>query len=184
MVRNKKQSVPGTSTAESPRRCTGPMDGYIALQPEPRDTRQISKMAPASPARERAEACQTEGDYPNELALIRAELAQISYRMLTKEDTGKLAQEIRAAPREQLTGLRTDLTALEERVDEMETTAQECTQQHHATETAITRQGTLLLTLRRQVEDLENRSRRNNIRVRVLPDAAAALLAATLEELF
>ncbi|CAH2273322.1 Hypothetical predicted protein [Pelobates cultripes] len=155
MVRNRKQSVPGTSAAESPRRCTGLMDGYIASQPEPQDMRPTSKMAPTSPDRERAEAHQTEGDHQNELALIRAELAQISSRMLTKDDTGKLAQEIRAALREELTGLRTDLTALEERVDEMETVAQECSQQHHATETAITSQGTLLLTLRWQVEDLE-----------------------------
>ncbi|CAH2274311.1 Hypothetical predicted protein [Pelobates cultripes] len=85
--------------------------------------------------------------------------------MLSKAYTGALVQELRAALREELAGLRTDLSALEQRVDEMETNAQSCEEQHRATEVAVTRQGNMLITLRRQVEDLENRSRRNNIRI-------------------
>ncbi|CAH2285594.1 Hypothetical predicted protein [Pelobates cultripes] len=104
--------------------------------------------------------------------------------MLTKADTNQMVQELRGALREELAGLRTDLTALEGRVEEVEATAQDCAQQRQATEMAVTRQGNLLLTIRRQVEDLENRSRRSNIRVRGLPETDASPLTSTLEALF
>ncbi|CAH2219856.1 Hypothetical predicted protein [Pelobates cultripes] len=176
MVHTKKQSVSGTSAADSPRRYTGPMDGYMASQPEARDIRPPDKMAPATPERGNPEVALSDGDPP-----LHRTSPDLSPRILSKTDTGKLAQEIRAALREEL---GTDLASLEGRMDEVEAAAHESTQQHQATEVAVTRQGTLLLTLRRQVEDLQNRSRRNNIRVRGLPEADAAPLATTLEALF
>ncbi|CAH2220506.1 Hypothetical predicted protein [Pelobates cultripes] len=159
----------------------GPMDGYFPLQPDGRDMRPADKMAPEE---ESAGGSQVEGDPAGELTLIRAELTQISSRMLTKADTNQMVQELRGALWEELAGLRTDLTALEGRVEEVEATAQDCAQQHQATEMAVTRQGNLLLTKRRQVEDLENRSRRSNILVRGLPETDAAPLTSTLEALF
>ncbi|CAH2274864.1 Hypothetical predicted protein [Pelobates cultripes] len=144
MVRNKKRSTPGTAAADSPRRHTSPMDGFLASQPERRDTRPAENMA--SGAESMAES-QAEGNPVDELALIRDELTQISARMLTKTDTGMIMQELRAALREELAGLRSDLNTLKGRVEEVEAAAQDCPQQHQATETAVNRQGNLLLTL-------------------------------------
>ncbi|CAH2276848.1 Hypothetical predicted protein [Pelobates cultripes] len=169
MVRNKRPNTPGPARTDSPRRLTGPMDEFIVTPSDLRGPRPTDKMAPASPGLESAGESSVAGTQLSELAQIRAELTQISAKMLTREDTSSLAQELRAALREELAGLRSDLTALEQKVEEVETAAQGCEDQHKATEVAVTRQGNLLITLRRQVEDLENRSRRKNIRIHGLP---------------
>ncbi|CAH2222862.1 Hypothetical predicted protein [Pelobates cultripes] len=137
------------------------MDEYIATPSELRGPSHANKMAPASPSSESTGESLPSSEQAEALTLIRAELTQ---RMLTKADTGTLVREMRAAWREELAGLRKDLNALEQRVEEVEMVAHGCEQQHRAAEVAATRQGNMLLTLRRQVEDLENRSRRNNIR--------------------
>ncbi|CAH2252161.1 Hypothetical predicted protein [Pelobates cultripes] len=127
------------------------MDDFIATPSDLRGARHVDKMAPVSPDSEGAGDSQTEPTQPGDLAQIRAELTQLSRRMLTREDTGSIVQELRAALREQLAGLRTDLTNLEQRVDEIETVVQDCDDQHRATEVVVTRQGNMLITLRRQV---------------------------------
>ncbi|CAH2292543.1 Hypothetical predicted protein [Pelobates cultripes] len=170
MVQTKRPNTPGPAGTVSPRRNTGPMDEFIATPSDLRGLRPANKMAPASSGSESAGETSEAGTQFSELAQIQAELTQISAKMLTKADTSTIAQELRAALREELVGLRSDLTALEQRVDEVETAAQGCEDQHRATEVAVTRQGNLLITLRRQVEDLENRSRRKNIRIRGMPE--------------
>ncbi|CAH2221753.1 Hypothetical predicted protein [Pelobates cultripes] len=65
----------------------------------------------------------------------------------------------------------TDLTALDHRVDALDAERIQNTHRQRAVDLATTRQGNLLLDLRRQVEDLDNRGRRNNISVRGLPEA-------------
>ncbi|CAH2321600.1 Hypothetical predicted protein [Pelobates cultripes] len=143
------------------------MDDFVSTPAEQRGTGHVDKMAPTSPsAGESMEG--SEGD--NALTIIRQELSQISAQMLTKVDTGNLLHEFRTAVREEISALLTDLAAVEVRVDALETEAQVCRNQHWATGLVTTRQGNLLLTLRRQVEDLENRSRRQNIRIRGLPE--------------
>ncbi|CAH2319633.1 Hypothetical predicted protein [Pelobates cultripes] len=77
-------------------------DGYIASQAEVRDMWPEDKMPPTSPGEGSMDVSRTEGDPPSELT---DELSQISARMLTKADTSKLAQELRAALREELVGL-------------------------------------------------------------------------------
>ncbi|CAH2220401.1 nucleoside diphosphate kinase 7 [Pelobates cultripes] len=183
MVR-KRQLAAETTGADSPRRHTGPMDGFVATTPDVRGPQSERKMAPVSPGSDNAGESHSGDAQVSELAQIRAELAHISARMLTKADTGSLVQEIRAALRGELADMRSDIAALENRVEEVETTAQGCQEQHRATEVAVTRQGNMLLTLRRQVEDLENRSRRNNIRVRGLPESDSDQLQVSLSALF
>ncbi|CAH2283844.1 Hypothetical predicted protein [Pelobates cultripes] len=184
MVRTKKPLPSGAAAASSPHRNTGPMDDFLATPSDLCGTRHVDKMAPGSPDSEMTGDSQSEPHQTGDLSQIRMELSQISRRMLTKADTGPIVQELRAALREELAGLRADLSTLEQRVDEMESVARGCDDQHRATEVAVTRQGNMLLTLRRQVEDLENRSRRNNIRVRSLPERADELLPDTLSALF
>ncbi|CAH2300845.1 Hypothetical predicted protein [Pelobates cultripes] len=184
MVRTKKHLALESTGVSSPRRCTGLMDDFIATPSDFRGLQHASKMAPASPSSESAGESLAEDTQASDLARIRAERTQISAKMLSKADTGSLVQELRAVLREKLAGLRADLTALEQRVDEMETSAHGCEEQHRAAEVAVTRQGNMLLTLRRQVEDLENRSRRNNIRIRGLPETGTEPLQTTLTDLF
>ncbi|CAH2330840.1 Hypothetical predicted protein [Pelobates cultripes] len=102
--------------------------------------------------------------------------------MLTRAHSEVLIQEFCPAMREELAGLRSDLTTLDTRVEA--SVAQICQQRHRATEIAATHQGNMLLTLRRQVEDLENRSRHQNIRVRGLPEHDTTPVVTTLEALF
>ncbi|CAH2222397.1 Hypothetical predicted protein [Pelobates cultripes] len=126
MVRNKKLSVPGTQPTNSPRRNTGLMDDFIATPVELRGSLAADKMAPASPGSESTEDSLSGGDYVGALSQIRTELTQISQRMLSKADKGTLVQELRAAFREEMSGLRSDLAMLEQRVEEVEAAAQEC----------------------------------------------------------
>ncbi|CAH2325219.1 Hypothetical predicted protein [Pelobates cultripes] len=143
------------------------MDDYVSTPADLRGTGPAANLAPASPRTESAGVSSEEGDRSNALSLIRQELTRISARMLTKVDSSGLLQEFRTAVREEISAIRSDLSAVEVRVDALETEAQ-----HRAAEIAATRQGNLLLTLRRQVEELENRSRRQNIRIRGLPAQA------------
>ncbi|CAH2311275.1 Hypothetical predicted protein [Pelobates cultripes] len=69
-----------------------------------------------------------------------------------------------------VTALRTDIEAQDGCIQALEAQAQATQHQASATDTALTRQGNMLLALRRQVEDLDNRSRRSNIRVRGVPE--------------
>ncbi|CAH2246054.1 Hypothetical predicted protein [Pelobates cultripes] len=156
------------------------MDDFICTPSTQGSCGPPDKMAPGSPSQD------SMGDsLPDDtLAQIKQELAMISTHMLTKADSGGLLQELRTAIREELTALRTDLSAVEVRVEALETEAQACRTQHRAAELATTRQGNMLLSLRRQVEDLENRSRRQNIRIRGLPEPDATPLPDTLRALF
>ncbi|CAH2286206.1 Hypothetical predicted protein [Pelobates cultripes] len=138
-------------------------------------------MAPTSPSAGES----MEGSEGGEaLTIIRQELAQISAQMLTKADTGNLLHEFRTAVREEISALRTDLAAVEVRVDALETETQAYRNRHRAAKLATTRQGNLLLTLRRQVEDLENRTRRQNIMICGLPEPDSTPLQETVRALF
>ncbi|CAH2302319.1 Hypothetical predicted protein [Pelobates cultripes] len=106
---------------------------------------------------------------PAALSQISLDRAVISSSMLTRRDKSEMVAELRALIREEIAAVRADLTALEHR---------------QAVDLAITRQGNLLLDLRRQVEDLDNRGRRNNIRILGLPEAEGELPHELLTGLF
>ncbi|CAH2295602.1 Hypothetical predicted protein [Pelobates cultripes] len=184
MVRTKKLLLQGTPSTGSPRKYSGTMDDYVSTPADLRGAGSAANMAPASPGAESAGISSEDGDKGGALHLIRQELTRISANMLTKADSSGMLQEFRAAVREEITTLRTGLSAVEVRVDALETEAQASRSQHRAAEIAATRQGNLLLTLRRQVEDLENRSRRQNIRIRGLPEPDTSPLPDTARALF
>ncbi|CAH2221026.1 Hypothetical predicted protein [Pelobates cultripes] len=126
MVRNKRPRLLGTSQQHSPRRPTGTMDDFVSTPAELWGARLVDKMVPTSPsAGESVEG--SEGD--DALTLIRQELSRISAQMLTKADTSNLLQEFGTAVREEISTLRTDLPAVEVRVDALETEAQACRNQ-------------------------------------------------------
>ncbi|CAH2315089.1 Hypothetical predicted protein [Pelobates cultripes] len=100
---------------------------------------------------------------------MSADLAVISANMMTRSDKTELVAELRAAIREEIMVVRRDLAALEQVVDDLEEYRQQTTHRLQSADLAASRQGNILLDLRRQVEDLDNRGRRNNIRVHGMP---------------
>ncbi|CAH2273905.1 Hypothetical predicted protein [Pelobates cultripes] len=90
--------------------------------------------------------------------------------MVTKEDLRVLSENLHAAIRREVTTLKADITEHSNRIQAVETTSQALTAQVEAANLAITRQGNMLLAMRHQTEDLDNRGRRSNIRVQGLPE--------------
>ncbi|CAH2312055.1 Hypothetical predicted protein [Pelobates cultripes] len=143
-----------------------------------------AKMAPPSPDASSSDSPATGPAREESLTQIAADLATISANMMSKADKTDLLAEIRAVIREEVMEVRRDLTALERRVEELEAERAQIIQHRQATDTATTRQGNVLLELRRNLEDLDNRGRRNNIRVRGLPETAGEALPELLLGLF
>ncbi|CAH2284542.1 Hypothetical predicted protein [Pelobates cultripes] len=136
------------------------MDGFLQTPPGQSREAHSSKMAPVSPA----SSC-SEPEQPT-LADIGAEIRRLAANMVTKSDLQSLTTTLTASLTSAVTALRTDMEAQDGRIQALETQAQATQRQASAADTALTRQGNMLLALRRQVEDLDNRSRRSNIRVR------------------
>ncbi|CAH2223287.1 Hypothetical predicted protein [Pelobates cultripes] len=121
-------------------------------------------MAPVSPA----SSC-SEQEQPT-LVDIGAEIRRLAANMVTKSDLQSLTATLTASLKSTVTALSTDIEAQYGRIQALETQAQATQHQASAADTALTRQGNMLLSLRRQVEDLDNRSRRSNIWVRGVPE--------------
>ncbi|CAH2285058.1 Hypothetical predicted protein [Pelobates cultripes] len=119
------------------------------------------------------------------LADISADIRALAAAMVTKEDMRALSDTLHAAIRTEVTSLRAELTAQATRMQVAESNVQAMGDRLEATNTAIHRQGNILLQLRRQTEDLDNRGRRSNIRVRGLPEPEGNEdVEATLQMLF
>ncbi|CAH2293054.1 Hypothetical predicted protein [Pelobates cultripes] len=98
-------------------------------------------------------------DHPaSTLEGIGEEIRTMAASMATKADLLVLTTTIQDALRDLMAGIRTEHSQAAQ-------TARLAT-----TDTALTRQGDLLLKLRRSVEDLDNCGRRCNIRVRGMPE--------------
>ncbi|CAH2276010.1 Hypothetical predicted protein [Pelobates cultripes] len=160
------------------------MDGFLSTPDSLRPMRPTDNMAPDSPGAGSTTDSHAGSMQMDTLTQISAELATIASNMLTKADKTALVQEMRAAIREEIQEVRSDLNALEQRVTELEADCLQASQHSQAADNATSRQGTVLLDLRRQVEDLDNRGRRNNIRVRGLAEQAGEDLITILTQLF
>ncbi|CAH2312243.1 Hypothetical predicted protein [Pelobates cultripes] len=160
------------------------MDEFLSTPDGLRHTRPSGKMAPDSPGTSSTAGSIAGSTQADTLTQISAELAAIASNMLTKADKVTLVQEMRSAIREEIQEVRNDLTTLEQRVTELEADCMLASQHSQAADNATSRQGTVLLDLRRQVEDLDNRGRRNNIRVRGLPEQTGEDLSDILQRLF
>ncbi|CAH2284097.1 Hypothetical predicted protein [Pelobates cultripes] len=133
--------------------------------------RPAGKKAAASPGAESGTDSEPSSAKGEALSQITTELAEILANMFTKSDKAAMVSMLRAAIREEFLEVRRDLTALEQRVSELENENLQAIQHSQAADHATARQGSVLLELHRQVEDLDNRGRRNNSRVRGLPEA-------------
>ncbi|CAH2315774.1 Hypothetical predicted protein [Pelobates cultripes] len=142
------------------------MDGYLSAPDDLRATRWSDKMASYSPVADSTADSQCSLARSETLTQISAELAAISANMLTICDKEELVTELQATIQE----VRRDLTALKSRVDDLEAEHPQAEHTQQAAELATAQQGNVLLELRMQVEDLDNRGWRNNIHIRGLPE--------------
>ncbi|CAH2324092.1 Hypothetical predicted protein [Pelobates cultripes] len=181
--KNRRLPTAAQVTPAPSRPPAGPMDEFLATPHGLRDTGETGTPALDSPGSSIAGSAR-ESSTPGTLSQISADLAAISASMMTRKDKGEMVAELRAIIREEIAAVRTDLTALEQRVDRLEEERIQSQQHRQAAELATTRQGNILLDLRRQVEDLDNRGRRNNIRVRGLPESEDEVPQEILNGLF
>ncbi|CAH2282545.1 Hypothetical predicted protein [Pelobates cultripes] len=95
------------------------MDEFLATPHGLRDTGETGTPALDSPGSSIAGSAR-ESSTPGTLSQISADLAAISASMMTRKDKGEMVAELRAIIREEIAAVRTDLTALEQRVDRLE----------------------------------------------------------------
>ncbi|CAH2248687.1 Hypothetical predicted protein [Pelobates cultripes] len=108
------------------------MDEFLATPHGLRDSGEAGTPAPDSPGSSIAGSARDSGT-PGTLSQISADLAAISASMMTRKDKGEMVAELRAIIREEIAAVRTDLTALEQRVDRLEEERIQ-TQQHRQDE--------------------------------------------------
>ncbi|CAH2293512.1 Hypothetical predicted protein [Pelobates cultripes] len=119
------------------------MDGFLQTPADTRDEAGDPKMAAHSAATGDTPASTLEG--------IGDELRTIAASMATKADLLVLTTTIQDALRAEMAGIRTEVTAQGTRIQELEHSHEAHTARLVATDTAVARQGVLLLQLRRAV---------------------------------
>lgn len=97
------------------------------------------------------------------------ELRALLRAIPTRADFESLASRLEASHRRDIAAVRTDITALSERMGAGEATVTELTQRLKQVEDTQTNQTKVLLTKQLHLEEIEDRSRRNNLRIRGLP---------------
>uniref|UniRef100_A0A803J6A6 L1 transposable element RRM domain-containing protein n=1 Tax=Xenopus tropicalis TaxID=8364 RepID=A0A803J6A6_XENTR len=132
--------------------------------------RSVSKMAPAHGGIEEEpdtvrEPSDQESD-SEEAPDIPTYLANLP----SKADIKEMLQEVTATLKEEILDIKRDMISLSTRADDIEANQSKLTANQKAIYTHIQQQDRLILELQRQTEDQENRSRRNNIRVRGIPE--------------
>ncbi|CAH2246306.1 Hypothetical predicted protein [Pelobates cultripes] len=116
-------------------------------------------MAPSPPSSSHSTADSTT------LADIGAELHSMAAQTVTNQDMATVFATLHEAIHAEVTALKAEVYAHDFRLLSQETCTQALTDEAHVTNNAITWQGSMLLALRRQLEELVNRSCRSNIRV-------------------
>ncbi|CAH2282862.1 Hypothetical predicted protein [Pelobates cultripes] len=164
MVRTKRAEHPQTRRNTSSGPLSGPMDGFLSTPAGPTHEAQTPNMAPTSPI----STCSSSDG--TTLADIGVELERIATAMVTKDDLTHLSSKLHEAIKTEMADLKGEIKAQETRILQLEQKAQTAEDHSTATDTALKRQGALLLAMRRQLEDQDNRGRRNNIRVRGIPE--------------
>ncbi|CAH2312664.1 Hypothetical predicted protein [Pelobates cultripes] len=101
---------------------------------------------------------------------IEGTLRDLRASMVTKADLQAITTTIQDTLRTEVAGIRTELTAQAGRITAMEEANAALAAHVAATDTAVARQGEMLFSMRRHVEDVDNRGRRCKIRVRGVPE--------------
>ncbi|CAH2310408.1 collagen alpha-1(XXIV) chain [Pelobates cultripes] len=157
MGRNRRSDYPQTPRGVQPKPQQGPMDGFVHSQRGPDREAETTGSAPPSLA-------STADTEPSALDRIGEELRIIATSMATKSDLLSHTTAIQDALRVEIAGNRTEVGAQAGCIQSLETALETQAARISTADTAISRQGELLLTMRRTIEDLDNRGRRCNIR--------------------
>uniref|UniRef100_A0A8C5Q4L2 Uncharacterized protein n=1 Tax=Leptobrachium leishanense TaxID=445787 RepID=A0A8C5Q4L2_9ANUR len=130
----------------------------LQVGPESKMAAATCTSAPGSPARSGSEG------------ITPPDLRQLLQALPTREDLTAATTDLRASLLTELRALRTDISGLQTRLHKAEVTQE---QQHTvltAHSTTLDTQQSALQMMARHLEDVENRGRRNNIRIRGLPE--------------
>lgn len=87
----------------------------------------------------------------------------------TKADFQALITEVRDACKSEICALRTDIQQMSQRMSDMDDERSVIKQNVHEVQTKYSVHANVIRDLQRQIEDLDNRGRRNNIRIKGLP---------------
>lgn len=156
-----------------------PEEDRVALLPSPRRETQDGSWDPSSDS-------VSEGSEDG-AACPRGERKWTRFlrRLPTKEDFQSLVAEVKETCKKEITAIRQDLKHVADRVETLEGDHDETRQYVSQLQTHISAQEKLLYDTRLHLEDLDNRGRRNNIRVRGLKEADTTEdLPAALESIF
>ncbi|CAH2293578.1 Hypothetical predicted protein [Pelobates cultripes] len=165
MGRNKRPVSHPTETGPQQSQQTGTLDGYLRTP-----TRQPRAVTGSKMADDRAPAQVPDAQEPS-LADIRADIRALIEAMVTKSDLQALSANLHEVIRSEVATLQRDLTAQDGHIQTLEGAQQTAATSIEATNAAVARQGAMLLQIRRQTEDLDNRGCRSNIRIRNIPEA-------------
>uniref|UniRef100_A0A803J9X1 L1 transposable element RRM domain-containing protein n=1 Tax=Xenopus tropicalis TaxID=8364 RepID=A0A803J9X1_XENTR len=129
-----------------------------------------SKMAPALEDREEDSETNKE---PSELESESEEALDIPTYLAnlpSKADIKEMLQEVTATLKEEIMDIKRDMISLATRTEDIEQNQSKIITNQKTIYTHIQQQDSVIMELQRQTEDQENRSRRNNIRVRGVPE--------------
>lgn len=105
--------------------------------------------------------------------------------MPTKHDFRQLIEDVKSTCYSEIQALQSDLKHLVDRVEMVEEEIQETKLAVHRTQLQGADHRSLLRDMQRHIEDLNNRGRRNNIRVRGVPELEGPEdIHSTLQSLF
>lgn len=150
-------------------------------------------MAPSSSNKEmtipslfREDLQDTQGPHTTPLTLHADEELRALLRALpTRADFESLASRLEAAHRKDIAAVRTDINSLSDRMNAGETTVTDLALRVKQIEDTQATQTKLVLTQQLHLEEIEDRSRRNNLRIRGLPEATGTEdLSATATAIF
>ncbi|CAH2314501.1 Hypothetical predicted protein [Pelobates cultripes] len=96
------------------------MDDFLSTSHGLHGTGDQEAPPPPSPGSESQTGSTRDSPPRGSLAKISVDLAAITANMMTRADKKDLVAELRATIREEITAVRSDLTALEQRVDDLE----------------------------------------------------------------
>uniref|UniRef100_A0A8C5QPB1 Uncharacterized protein n=1 Tax=Leptobrachium leishanense TaxID=445787 RepID=A0A8C5QPB1_9ANUR len=120
-----------------------------------------------------AAACSSASSSPTHLVSVwdpPNDLCQLLQYLPSKEDLAIATTELGASLLSEIRALRTNLGGIQTRLQHVEVTQEQQSVTIAAHSSAITTQRSALQMMARHLEDVENRNRRNNIRVQGLPE--------------
>lgn len=155
----------GTATPKPPNTSNSQLSRGIPelFKASSQDHRMVTRPSPA-----RSSSSMSEGDGE---VYVRSRLNSSKDLTPRIQDLHSMAEDIKLTFTEALAGLKTDLRAIVSRVGDIEAKTIQHTRDLRRTQDVISEHTNALISLKHQLEDLDNKSRRKNIRLRGLPES-------------